>query len=85
MGELHPHFTDQHVYAVREYLEFLKLSLKKHYDGPGAVVDVKEDRRVTEVTVNGIPVFRVTSRSVFGKADEVTARWVVQDWVPEFP
>ena len=74
---IHPTFSDQHVYAVREYLEFLKQSMGKYYDIPGVEVTIKEDSRVTEITVNKVPVFRVTSTCVFGRDDEVVARVVV--------
>lgn len=76
---VHPNFPDEHVDAVRAYLGFLKLSLKKHYDGPGAVVTIRENEAVTEVTVNDIPVYRfITDRK------GTRANPVVQDWVPEF-
>lgn len=76
---IHPHFPEEHADSVRAYLGFLKLSLKKHYDGPAAVVTIREDESVTEVTVNDVPVFRVLS-------DRKGTRWthVVQDWEPAF-
>lgn len=75
----HPHFSEDHTDSVVGYLGLLKKALKQHYDGPAAVITVREDDEVTEVTVNEIPVLRVRS-----DRNGTVAVLVVQDWVPEF-
>ncbi len=75
----HPTFDDQHTDAVVGYLAFLRRALGRHYDGPSAVVTVRENHEVTEVTVNDVPVFRVRS----DRAGTVATQ-VVQDRESEF-